>query len=365
MPGCPIIRFDKLKTSAAISGRAGHHLRSIPVKNADPDRTPENQVLMGLDVANAISRSAMDSTKHLVKRKDNVRCVEVFLGASDDFWDGGGQWVDLARAHKKMLISEFGEKNIVAMGWHLDEGRPHGWAFITPITPDGRLSAAHWVDGPAKLKQMLTRVQPFFEPLGMVRSREGVRASHVEMHDIHAANGGNKRAKKQLEDELNLRAKNAAELVELSEKKATFAQDQLNILESRKAAEKEAISVARKQIEDQAQAVNVRAAQLAVKEAQNEEARTRLQHWAKQLQARQAQLAVAVESILDKLPSSVVEKLSRLFQVKTPSEPAKPVQAPDPLLQMPRLPGDRLPGFSGASQPSATIANHVKGPKGP
>ena len=112
MAGCPIIRFDKLKTSAEISGRAGHHLRTIPVKNADPERTPENQVLMGLEVPAAIRKRVMDMTKPLMKRKDNVRCLEVFLGASDDFWDGGGDWAELAKAHKQMLISEFGEKKI-------------------------------------------------------------------------------------------------------------------------------------------------------------------------------------------------------------------------------------------------------------
>lgn len=365
MAGCPIIRFDKLKTSAEIVGRAGHHLRTIPVKNADADRTPDNQVLMGLDVPKAIGKRALETTKDLVKRKDNVRCVEVFLGASDDFWDAGGDWIELAKAHKKMLIAEFGEKNIVAMGWHLDEGRPHGWAFVTPITPDGRLSAAHWLDGPSKLKQMLTRVQPFFEPLGMERAKEGVRANHIEMHQVHAANDGNKRAKKQLDDELAERVQNAVKLTQLSEQKALSAQAELNILEVRKTTEKEALQVARKKLEAVAQALNERAVQLDAREAENAEARTRLQRWAEQLQARQAQLAEAVGLVIDKLPTAWVQKLANLFQVKTPQEPTPSIQAPDAAAGAQKAPGSPFPGSGGAFKPSSTTQSHQKGPKGP
>jgi hypothetical protein len=239
MPGCPIIRFEKHKTSASIIGSAGHHLRTITVKNADPERTFENQILLGLETPQAIQKAVMSMTKKLVKRKDNVRCLEVFLGASDEFWDAGGDWTELAKAHKRMLIDEFGEKNIIGLGWHLDEGRPHGWAFIAPITPDGRLAASHWVDGPTKLKQLLTRVQPFYEPLGLSRAREGVRATHIEMHAVHASNAGSKEAKKRLEEELAFRAKNALEVAQKAEKKAQLQQAQLDRLKAKKLIAKE------------------------------------------------------------------------------------------------------------------------------
>jgi len=365
MAGCPIIRFDKLKTSAEISGRAGHHLRTIPVKNADAERTPENQVLMGLDVPAAIRKRVMDMTKPLMKRKDNVRCLEVFLGASDDFWDAGGDWVELAKAHKQMLISEFGEKNIIGFGWHLDEGRPHGWAFIAPITPDGRLAASHWVDGPSKLKQMLTRVQPFYNPLGMERAKEGVRATHLEMHDIHAANAGNKRAKKQIDDELASRAENALELAQRVEQKVVQARADLELLEAEKAKAKQAISDAKAEADKLVTDAKdqLKAAQILIEKGEenlrkqageNEKFRLFLNNVAVGLKSVFQQLP---EAVFLKLPDRLQDQLMRFFRltpIERPVEPARPVLANIPLPD----PSKAAPGLLGtlAKPPSKPAA---------
>lgn len=332
MAGCPIIRFDKLKTSAEISGRAGHHLRTIPVKNADAERTPENQVLMGLDVPAAIRKRVMDMTKPLVKRKDNVRCLELFLGASDDFWDAGGDWTELARAHKQMLISEFGEENIIGFGWHLDEGKPHGWAFITPITPDGRLAASHWVDGPTKLKQMLTRVQPFYTPLKMERAKEGVRATHLEMHDIHAANAGNKRAKKQIDEELASRAKNALELAQRAEQKAVQARVDLELLGAAKAKAKQAISDAKDQLKAAKIRIDKSEEMLKKQAGENESFRLFLNTVAVGLKSVFQQLP---EAVFLKLPDKLQSQLVQFFKLTPirPLEPLKHVQATTPEVQ--------------------------------
>lgn len=338
MAGCPIIRFDKLKTSAEISGRAGHHLRTIRVKNADPERTPENQVLMGLDVPKKIRKRVMRMTEPLVKRKDNVRCIEVFLGASDDFWESEGDWVELAIAHKKMLIAEFGEQNIVAMGWHLDEGRPHGWAFIAPITPDGRLAASHWLDGPTKLKQMLTRVQPFYNALGMERAKEGVRATHIEMHDMHAANAGNKRAKKQIDDELSSRAKNAMALVQKSEQKAVQVQADLERLEAQKIKAKQEISDAKAEAEKlmlnakkwvKAAEKNIekREETLEKDTAENEKLRSFLNSVGKELKSIFHALP---ESVFMRLPEKLRTSLIRIFKLTPIAAPVKPISSPTP-----------------------------------
>ena len=348
MAGCPIIRFDKLKTSAEISGRAGHHLRTIPVKNADSERTPDNQVLMGLDVPAAIRKRVMDMTEPLVKRKDNVRCIEVFLGASDDFWDDGGDWTELANAHKKMLISEFGEKNIVAMGWHLDEGRPHGWAFLTPITPDGRLAASHWLDGPSKLKQMLTRVQPFFTPLGMERAKEGVRATHIEMHDIHAANAGNKRAKKQVDDELASRTKNALKRALQAEKVIAKVRTEIKLLKAEKLITVQTISDAKfeakelvKSAEDKLKAAEIYITkserELKEKASESENFRLFLNNVAAGLKSVFEKLP---EAVFLKLPEKIQDQLVKFFRL-TPIEPLNP-EAVKPVLTDTTLPEPKL-----------------------
>lgn len=335
MAGCPIIRFEKHKTSAAISGSAGHHLRTIPVKNADPDRTHLNSILMGLDTPQGIQKTVMSMTKPLINRHDNVRCLELFLGASDDFWDSGGDWKALAEAHKAMLISEFGEKNIIGFGWHLDEGKPHGWAFVAPITPKNKLSAAHWLDGPSKLKQLLTRVQPFYDPLGMERGRENVRSTHLEMHQVHAANAGNKRAKKQVENELESRAESALTQAKKVERRLGQARADLAAVEALRI---EAMSRAKSQADKL-----VGDAQALLKDAQKhiEQSEEKLKKQAGENEKFRRFLNSAAEglktvfqalpdAVLLKLPDALRTNLIRFFDL-TPIEPGKPIAAPTTL----------------------------------
>lgn len=334
MAGCPIIRFVKHKTSASITSVAGHHLRTIPVKNADPDRTSQNLVFVGPSEPKSIRKAVMEMTEPLVKRKDNVRCLEVFLGASDDFWESGGDWKALAEAHKAMLISEFGEKNIIGFGWHLDEGKPHGWAFVAPITPENKLSAAHWVDGPTKLKKLLTRVQPFFSPLGMERGRENVRSTHIEMRDVHAANAGNSRAKKLLEAELETRLANALNRAEKAEKKvmeiginSAIAQAMVTSKISKAEVESEKlISEAKAWIKKAENDIEKREEALKKDAAENENYRRFLNNAASSLKAVFQALP---DAVFLKLPDKLQDNLVRFFNL-TPIEPAS---APTPLDQ--------------------------------
>lgn len=334
MAGCPIIRFVKHKTSAAISGSAGHHLRTIPVKNADPDRTHLNSVLMGLDTPKDIQKTVMSMTKPLINRHDNVRCLELFLGASDDFWDSGGDWKALAEAHKAMLISEFGEKNIIGFGWHLDEGKPHGWAFVAPITPKNKLSAAHWLDGPSKLKKLLTRVQPFYDPLGMERGRENVRSTHLEMHQVHAANAGNKRAKKQVENELESRAESALTQAKKIERRLGQARADLAAVEALRI---DAMSRAKNQADKL-----VGDAQTVLKNAQKdiEQREEKLKKKVDEFETFRRVVNTTAEALKKvfrdlpetvflKLPDAVQDNLMRFFSL-TPIEPVKPIAAPTP-----------------------------------
>lgn len=334
MAGCPIIRFEKHKTNASISGSAGHHLRTIPVNNADPDRTPQNSILMGLDTPKGIQKKVMEMTEPLVKRKDNVRCLELFLGASDEFWDSGGDWKALAEAHKAMLISEFGEKNIIGFGWHLDEGKPHGWAFVAPITPENKLSAAHWVDGPSKLKQLLTRVQPFYSPLGMERGRENVRSTHLEMHQVHAANAGNKRAKKQVDNELAMRAESALSQTKKVERKLDQARADLALVEAQridalsrvKAEADKLMTDAKAWVKTAEKHIDQREEKLKEQAAKNETFRRFLNTTA---EALKTVFRALPEAVFLKLPDALQANLVRFFNL-TPIEPVNAIAAPTP-----------------------------------
>lgn len=249
------------------------------------------------------------------------------MGASNDFWDAGGDWVELAKAHKKMLISEFGEQNIVAMGWHLDEGKPHGWAFVAPITPDGRLAASHWTDGPTKLKKLLTRVQPFYNHLEMKRGREGFRARHIEMREIHAANSGNKRAQKQIDNEMALRAKNALAFTKKAELKAVQAQADLELLEVKKSKANQVISEAKVWLEDAKISIEKRENALKQDVSENEKLRGFLNVVAKELKAVFHALP---ESVFLSLPEKLQASLIKFFKLTPIAAPSKPISSPTP-----------------------------------
>lgn len=221
--GCPIFRYVKHKSGRSLGGAVGHHLRVIPTHNADPERTPENQILYGLDDRKRILESVKKATEPLVKRKDANRAVELFLGASDEFWENGGDWTELGKAHLTYLKHQFGEENIIAMGVHLDETTPHFWAIVTPIH-EGKLRSNFWFDGPQKCRDFVDKAVPFFEHLGMVRSRENVKANHIEIATWHQAQSGNKAAQRRLEREHKKRLADAESRVLAAEMRAEKAE---------------------------------------------------------------------------------------------------------------------------------------------
>ena len=180
MAGCPIFRYVKHKNASSLGGAMGHHLRTIPTKNADPARTHLNEILFGIGDVKAMNLAMKTRTNELVKRKDANRAVEFFLGASHDFWSEGGDWRELGKAHFEHLKSEFGEENILGFGVHLDETTPHFWAVVLPIH-EGKLRSNHWFDGPKKCREYIDRSVEFFKPLNMTRAREGIKASHTDV----------------------------------------------------------------------------------------------------------------------------------------------------------------------------------------
>lgn len=224
MPGCPIVRIEKHKDSRSISGAMGHHLRTIPTANADPARTPDNVVLVGPDTPRAVAKLAMDRTKPLVRRKDANRAIELFLGASDDYWTApGASWMDLGERFRTWMEGEFGPANVISMGVHLDESKPHFWALITPITPAGKLASSHWFDGPSKLSKLQDRLAEHMAPLGMVRGRRGVKANHLEVSVWHEAQAGNKAAQKRIQREMEQREADALQRAQKAEERAQEA----------------------------------------------------------------------------------------------------------------------------------------------
>lgn len=305
MAGCPIIRLAKHKTASSLIGAMGHHARTIPTRNADPARLCENQTIWGAEDPAEVVRRVMARTDTLAKRKDAVRAVELFLGASDDFWEAGGDWQQLARAHLAMLRREFGDDNIIGCGLHLDERRPHLWAIVTPVTPDGRLSASHWFDGPKKLAALLDRAQSNFARLGMERARRGVKATHIDMQTLQQANAGNARAQRRVQRELARREKAALDAAQHAEAKAAKATAEAE--QARAATTKVVMQLA--VMETQLKGIRARAQNIDAVEAAQVRQATQLTAFARRL----ARVQSAIVDALRLLPTAVADKIEAVW----------------------------------------------------
>lgn len=344
----PIIRPEKHKTTASIMGACGHHLRTIPTSNADPDRTPTNEIYVG-GTPKEIAKTVMDRTAPLVKRKDANRAIELFLGASNDYWDSGpADHVALAMAYQAFLEKEFGSQNVVGFGLHLDEKHPHFWAIITPITAEGKLNSGHWFDGPAKLSALLDRATKHLEPLGFERGRKNVKANHLEVDLWHQAQAGNKKAEKTIAVELQKREESALKRATIAETKAKKTEVLLEQVRSEaikvSAEAKERISAAQKldsELKKREETIVLAEQKLSEKEAF-------LKRWALELQAQKAKLMEAFQL----LPGVIQDKLMTLFKPRPP-EAVKPAPTPE----VPTSPEKRPGGPSEGSQ-----GPRIKGP---
>jgi hypothetical protein len=205
-----IIGVRKLKRGD-VAGRAKHHLRDDLVANADPAKTPRNVSSWGGD-ARSLADAIEARVAPLRKRKDAVSAIELMLTASPEWFaehGGQGKVADLAKCATRWLKATFGAKNVAAMGVHMDETTPHIWALVTPITPDRRLAASHYCDGPEKMRALHDSWSEATKHLGLERGVKGSRANHVDVRTFYAAVDGSLAAAHRIAREMNARAKRA------------------------------------------------------------------------------------------------------------------------------------------------------------
>ena len=191
-----IFRVAKHKTLGAVASLAGHALRDRPTPNADPARTPDNRVLAGAGFADgaavaAAIRERVEAATH--RRPDSVLCLEVFIGVSPDWAEAAtpAQWDAWRERSHAWLVEEFGRENVVFLAEHRDEKTPHLTAFVTPIRPDGRLSAAHWTGGGdhpgQRLSEMQDRHHAAVAGAGLRRGIRGSKAKHQDVQRFYGA----------------------------------------------------------------------------------------------------------------------------------------------------------------------------------
>lgn len=218
-----IMRIEKRRDMGSVRRCAEHHLRTVPTPNADPTRSIK--VLVGSSDSNDVTATINDVAKSLMKRKDAIRAMDVFCGASPDFFAQGGSVHEFETLAVRWAAETFGADNIVLAVAHSDELTFHVHLLVTPVTPKGNLSASHWLDGPKKLRHLQDTFAEVMKPLGLERGVEGSKAKHQDVKTWYGAlEPAMKKAEKIIEhaDQVQVRmrdekAKNLAEATKLTQ----------------------------------------------------------------------------------------------------------------------------------------------------
>lgn len=182
-----ILRFAKLKTLTEVAASGSHTMRTRATPNADPARTASNKILTGTsDPASDVQALLGDGPQ----RKNGVLAIEVLATTSPEWWgtatrDAKNAWV---KSTREWLAETFGQANLAHVQLHLDETTPHITGLVVPRDPDtGRLNAARWLDGSAKLAALQTGYAKVVQPLGLVRGLEGSDAKHTTIKQFYGA----------------------------------------------------------------------------------------------------------------------------------------------------------------------------------
>lgn len=190
MSGYAILRAKKLKSFGAVARSARHTFREQPTPNADPDRLSANKTFGARSTGGVVD--ALKSALPEKRRKDAVLCIEYLITASPEaFKRHGGSLSDTGDGYfsdaLKWLKKRHGAANVLSATVHLDETTPHLVAYVVPKTPDGRLTARHFLGGPKVLRAM----QDSFHAAcaaskGLLRGVRGSNAKHESIKAFYA-----------------------------------------------------------------------------------------------------------------------------------------------------------------------------------
>ncbi|KQP24740.1 hypothetical protein ASF27_11745 [Methylobacterium sp. Leaf102] len=183
-----VLRFQKIKTMAALAAMAGHWDRSRETINADPNR--EVRFLVGPDVAAEVQRRLPEK-----RRKDATLAIEGVLSATGEYYrpsDPGragyyekDRLDDFVDASMRWARNQFGD-NLASAVLHLDEITPHIQLIVVPLTRRGTLSARD-LFGPQQMREYQTSYGKALAPLGIARGRPGSTATHEHISRYYEA----------------------------------------------------------------------------------------------------------------------------------------------------------------------------------
>ena len=160
-------------------------------KNADPERTPLNQIIVshGKNLADTINKRVKEGYKGKTAiRKDAVKAITVVLSGSHEHMNDlekKGKLKAWVSSNHYWLSEKYGQENIVSLALHMDESTPHLHAVIVPLTKDGRLCAKEVIGDRIEMKKTQTAYATLMDVFGMSRGKEGSRARHEDVKEYY------------------------------------------------------------------------------------------------------------------------------------------------------------------------------------
>ncbi len=181
-----VLHTKKLKTTGEIGGLGKHNERARDTPNADPERTALNERLAGSGDWVVDVQDRLDTQERI--RTNAVLAVSHLLSASRDWFEAASPAQVEAWRDRSMewLRETYGAENVVAAVLHRDETTLHIQAMVVPIDERGKLTASHWLDGPAKMSALQDSYARAVEDLGLVRGVQGSVATHQELQEWYA-----------------------------------------------------------------------------------------------------------------------------------------------------------------------------------
>jgi hypothetical protein len=222
-----IMRTAKLK-GGSVAASDLHTDRLRETKNADPKLTPENIYIVGKRGESL--REKVDEiikTAGVTKRKNAVECVEFFLGASPEYFEGANKptkTVAFIRQAKEFMDLQAAKGMVfVKAAVHLDETTPHVVAYAVPFDEKGKLNARAHLGGRDKLSQLQDEYAGAMEPLALERGTPGSVAEHKTIQQYY----GKLEAMKQFERERDQAIENQRRAQEMLERTSKLLQSEL------------------------------------------------------------------------------------------------------------------------------------------
>lgn len=181
MANYAITRIKKYSNVGSASYLLNHHLRGVPVANADPSRKHKNVVLHKqegnlMDFLNEVPAGS---------KRNACRFVDVIFTASKfNSKQHADEWAKTTLAFAQ---KEFGADNIALAVVHRDETTDHLHLIFKPVNPKtGKLGAGHWFDGKLKMKAYQDRYHKAVAHLGFDRGDPAKRAHHKTIKQYYS-----------------------------------------------------------------------------------------------------------------------------------------------------------------------------------